>query len=115
MHKEVAPDEQVSVHIQGPFGNSNSSNNHCYDNDNDNGMHSSISTVALHLLESKLFQEDSPTLFEKCCGFFKVPRIGLAEFGRLDQWLNVPTQGRMEIIPSRESNHVVAELSRYLL
>ena len=37
---------------------------------------------------------DSPTLFEKCCGFFKVPRIGLAEVGRLGQRLNVPTQGQ---------------------
>ena len=30
----------------------------------------------------------------KCCAFFKVPRIGLVEVGRLGQWLNVPTQGR---------------------
>ena len=38
-------------------------------------------------------QGDSPTLFEKCSGFFKVPHIGLADVGRLGQWLNVPTQG----------------------
>ena len=37
---------------------------------------------------------DFPTLFKKCCGFFKVPRIGLVEVGRLGQRLNVPTQGR---------------------
>ena len=30
----------------------------------------------------------------KCCGTFKVPRIGLVEVGRLGQRLNVPTQGR---------------------
>ena len=37
---------------------------------------------------------DFPTLLEKCCGFFKVPRIGLVEVGRLGQGLNVPNQGR---------------------
>ena len=31
-----------------------------------------------------------PTLFEKCCGFFKVPCIGLVEVGRLGQRLNIP-------------------------
>ena len=49
--------------------------------------------MALHLLGSELLVhpdieqaasagEDSPTLFEKCCGFFKVPRIRPAEEGR---------------------------------
>ena len=35
-----------------------------------------------------------PLLFEKCCGIFKVPRIGLVEVARLGQRLNVPTQGQ---------------------
>ena len=35
---------------------------------------------------------DSLTLLKKCCKFFKVPRIGLVEVGRLGQQLNIPTQ-----------------------
>ena len=61
--------------------------------------------MSLHLLESKLLvhliqrtglqhQGDSPTLFEKCCGISKVPRIGLVEVGRPGQRLKAPTQGQ---------------------
>ena len=35
-----------------------------------------------------------PYSFWEVCEFFKVPRIGLVKVGRLDQRLNVPTQGR---------------------
>ena len=37
---------------------------------------------------------DFPTLFEKCCGIFKVPRIGLVKVERLSERLNVPSQGQ---------------------
>ena len=33
-------------------------------------------------------------LFEKCCGFFKVPHIGFVEVGRPGPQLNIPTQGQ---------------------
>ena len=72
---------------------------------NNNGIHSSISTEWLFICWSLSYKcirymtgrqrlGDSPTLFEKCCGFFKVPCIGLAEVGRLGQRLNILTQGR---------------------
>ena len=53
--------------------------------------------MALHLLEYRTGRQhrgDYPTLFEKCCEFFEVPRIGLVEAGRLGQQLNVPSQGQ---------------------
>ena len=53
--------------------------------------------MALHLLEYRTGRQhrgDYPILFEKCCEFFKVPRIGLVEAGRLGQQLNVPSQGQ---------------------
>ena len=37
---------------------------------------------------------DSPTLFEKCHEFLKVPRTGLVKVETLGQQLNIPTQGR---------------------
>ena len=84
-------------------------------------MHGSISTGWLFIWvisASDIGQATStgeiPLLFENCCGFFKVPHIGLVEVGRLG-----PNQGRKVVQtgderpfssmvpgshPSRESN-----------
>ena len=99
-----------------------------YKNKNKNNNNDDIYRVPLHLMESELMhpiQDRSPApgsfpaLFEKCCGFFKVPCNGLEEVGRLGQRLNVPTQRRRvtqtgddrhsqlqrwDQIPRRESN-----------
>ena len=44
---------------------------------------------------------DSPSLFEKCCGFFKVPCIGLAEVARLQSWPKLLGTPRMNSHASR--------------
>ena len=61
---------------------------------------------SLHLLESKLLVHliqdrppalgDSPILFKKCFGIFKLPHIGLVEVGRLGQQLNLRPHPRTE-------------------
>ena len=70
------------------------------EDENNNSIHGSISTQLHSSTQSTgirvmsvfdIGQTDSPTLFEKCSGFFKVPCIRLVEIRTLDQQLNVPT------------------------
>ena len=95
-----------STSVQHFYCNNNNNNNSNNNNNNNNniGIHSSISTEwplicwnpsywCIRYRTGLQHRGDSPTLFEKCCGIFKVPCIGLVEVGRLGQWLNIPTQG----------------------
>ena len=52
------------------------------------------SELLVHLIGQAVSTREIPLLFEKCCGFFKVPHIGLVEVGRLGHQLNVPTPGQ---------------------
>ena len=87
-----------------PFFLDNDNNYNDYDyhnNNNNNSIHSSISTEwffiwvisASDIGQAASTREIPLLFFEKCCGIFKVPHIGLVEVRRLGQQLNVPTQG----------------------